>query len=129
VGNSSTIALSPVPRSASQARHLVAEAIGEAGPMCEVAVLLVSELVANSVLHARTPCVVSVDVDDSRARVEVRDEDPRPPVLKEYGPTAVTGRGLHIVEALSDRWGFTTDATGKTVWFEVDRDAAAEEMS
>jgi len=124
----SSLDLRALPSSAAQARRLVSDAIGETGRLCEIAVLLVSELVANAVLHAGTPCFVLVDVDDRRVRVEVRDEDPRLPVVKDYGPTAVTGRGLHIVNTLSDRWGFSADGESKTVWFEVDRDAIHEDV-
>ena len=113
--------LSALPESASRARRHVAAAIEDDPELSEIAVLLVSELVANAVLHAGTPCVVRVDVDDQRVRVEVRDEDPRLPTVKDYGPDAVTGRGLHIVESLSDRWGVDGDERGKTVWFELDR--------
>ena len=104
--------LSALPESASRARRHVAAAIEDDPELSEIAVLLVSELVANAVLHAGTPCVV---------RVEVRDEDPRLPTVKDYGPDAVTGRGLHIIEWLSDRWGVDGDERGKTVWFELDR--------
>jgi len=119
--------LSALPSSAAQARRLVADAIGDDGQLCEIAVLLVSELVANAVLHAGTPCLVLVEHDAERVRVEVRDEDPRLPVMKDYGTTAVTGRGLHIVDRLSDRWGFSGDDVSKTVWFELDRVPAAVE--
>jgi anti-sigma regulatory factor (Ser/Thr protein kinase) len=126
VSSVASLDLSALPESASRARRLVADAIGderEDDELREVAVLLVSELVANAVLHAGTPCVVLVDVNDRRVRVEVRDEDPRLPAMKDYGLDAVTGRGLRIVDSLSDRWGADGDERGKTVWFEIDRDS------
>jgi hypothetical protein len=52
--------------------------------------------------------------------VAVSDESDEPPVLRGYDNTQPTGRGLHFVEALSDRWGYTSMARGKTVWFELD---------
>jgi hypothetical protein len=45
---------------------------------------------------------------------------------KIYGPTSPTGRGLHIVEALADRWGVDKTAEGKTVWFEIDLETEQE---
>jgi hypothetical protein len=37
-------------------------------------------------------------------------------VLQTRGSFAETGRGLHIICALSDQWGFTPSDTGKVVW-------------
>ncbi len=47
----------------------------------------------------------------------VADPSPRPPQPKEPDYLAESGRGLHVIDALSDRWGSTvpTDA-GKVVW-------------
>lgn len=81
---------------------------------------LTSEVVTNAVLHARTSFVVSVTKSPSRIRVAVVDRNVQPVVRKTYGPTSPTGRGLHIVEALADRWGIDKTADGKTVWFEID---------
>lgn len=47
----------------------------------------------------------------------VADEDPRPPISRDPEDFAETGRGLHIIAALSDDWGYAIlgDA-GKVVW-------------
>lgn len=81
---------------------------------------LTSEIVTNAVLHARTSFSVTVTKSATRIRVAVMDRNLQPVTPKTYGPTSPTGRGLHIVEALADRWGIDKSADGKTVWFEID---------
>lgn len=85
---------------------------------------LASEIVTNAILHAKTPFSVTVTGDGDRVRVSVRDGSRALPKKRNYGVDKPTGRGLHIVEALADRWGFHPEEDGKTVWFELDRGAA-----
>jgi len=85
----------------------------------DVALLLVSELVTNVVLHARTPGEVVVALRPPGLRVEVHDGDDRLPVRKDYGPDAGTGRGMTLLAALSSAWGAEPTSAGKVVWFEV----------
>ena len=86
----------------------------------EQALLVVSELVTNAVLHAETPCELQLDVTDGRLRVEVRDSDTRPPVRR-LAPTdgVASGRGLRMMQAMGDGWGVVDDADGKVVWWEL----------
>lgn len=86
--------------------------------MDEVVSLLVSELVTNVVLHARTPCEVVMRGTDV-LRIEVIDHDPRPPIRKDHDPEAASGRGLLLLAGMSSRHGSDRDANGKRVWFEV----------
>lgn len=82
--------------------------------------LLVSELVTNAVLHARSPLRLVLDDHGGCLRVEVSDGSPLPPVTKPFSERAATGRGMRLVELLSDGWGVSqTDQSGKTVWCEV----------
>ena len=83
--------------------------------------VIVSELVTNAVIHARSSCRVEVCVDGSGVRISVHDADPRLPEPQPHEPRRVTGRGLLLVDALSDRWGVTPVPGGKVVWFEIDR--------
>jgi anti-sigma regulatory factor (Ser/Thr protein kinase) len=93
----------------------------------EGVLLCVSELVTNAVMHAATSCEVSVDLDDRRVRVSVRDFAPdRLPIPRELSRTAPAGRGLHILEGCTDRWGVERDTDAKTVWFELELDHAGE---
>ncbi|MGH8928741.1 MAG: ATP-binding protein, partial [Acidimicrobiia bacterium] len=82
---------------------------------------LVSELVTNAVLHARTPFLVKVTVAPDLIRVSVTDGDRTQPLMKQHGLSDPTGRGLRIVDAMADRWGVDPDVDGKTVWFELER--------
>lgn len=82
--------------------------------------LLVSELVANAVLHAGTELDVVLRRAEGRVRVEVHDGDHRLPTRKHYSVTATTGRGLALVEDLARAWGAETTPEGKFVWFELD---------
>ena len=111
--------LPPEPSSAGAARRFVAAALGAGDEVAELAVLLVSELASNAVLHAQTPFEVAVHVDEGRLRVEVSDSDPKMPSLKTYVRESITGRGLHMVAASADRWGFDAQRGGKVVWFEL----------
>ena len=81
---------------------------------------MATELVTNAVMHAQTPCCVTIDVDEARVRVDVCDESATMP---EIGPMpnldATKGRGLALVAQLADRWGCDAVPGGKSVWFEA----------
>lgn len=79
--------------------------------------LMVSELSTNAVKHAQSPFNVTVLTEEDRVRVEVNDEGERAPVPRHPAPTDTTGRGLVIVQALSDEWGVDLHDGDKTVWF------------
>lgn len=81
--------------------------------------LLTSELASNAVLHTQGPFGVEVSVDGDIVRVAVHDGDPTPPTMRDGAATAVTGRGMRIVERVATRWGVDVEQEGKTVWFEV----------
>lgn len=85
---------------------------------------VVSELVTNAILHARTPFSVKVTKRGDSIRVDVSDQSSEVPAPRPYDNSEVTGRGLHIVEAMTDRWGFFSVPGGKTVWFELAREPA-----
>lgn len=116
------ITLLPEPRSAGEARHFVADHTRDVLPdeVTEIAVLLTSELVTNVIVHARTPMRLSVDVEPSAVRVALADEVARAPVCRDSaGTPRLTGRGMHLVESLSNQWGVEPTPVGKTVWFEL----------
>ena len=81
--------------------------------------LLVSELVSNAVLHARTPITVSLALEGDRLRIEVLDGTDDPPEPAAVSVAAPSGRGLMIVDRLADRWGTDTRSKGKVVWCEL----------
>jgi anti-sigma regulatory factor (Ser/Thr protein kinase) len=113
--------LPPEPSSAGAARRFVAAALGAGGEVAELAVLLVSELASNAVLHAQTSFEIVVQLDEAWVRVEVCDESPAMPSLRTYLRESVTGRGLHMVAASADHWGYEAHGDGKVVWFELRR--------
>ncbi|MFF3938003.1 SpoIIE family protein phosphatase [Streptomyces phaeofaciens] len=92
--------------------------------LAEDAILVVSELVTNAVVHAGTDvgllcrleagpegCAVVVEVSDHHPSRAPRDGSPEPPYeIPEYG------RGLRLVAALADAWGVTYRRGAKTVW-------------
>ena len=82
------------------------------------AALLLTEVVANGVIHAGTRMQIDLSVDSDLLRVEVRDDSPYPPVHRvadEHG-----GRGVLILNALASNWGVVGHpGDGKTVWFEL----------
>ena len=85
--------------------------------------LLTGELVSNAVVHGPEAGVVRIEVriDGETVRVGVRDSGGGTPTVGHPEPTAPSGRGLALVEALSSDWGTQTHRDGKTVWFEVAR--------
>lgn len=91
----------------------------------EVAELLTSELVTNALVHTGREAVLTAVVGPRGLRVEVRDfvePDPRPraPSIDD----GTHGRGLVLVETLADEWGVRRHRVGKSVWFELDAEAA-----
>jgi anti-sigma regulatory factor (Ser/Thr protein kinase) len=107
-----------------QARHAAAVAMDSGpplpGPVRADVLLLVSELVSNAVRHGEGPIDLAVGVSTSRVRVEVTDQGDGQPLPPRLPPvTSQSGRGLLIVEAIADTWGFTVKPTGKTVWADV----------
>lgn len=83
----------------------------------EDAVLLVSELVTNSVLHGGPPVVVAVDCDGEALRVRVRDGSTALPARRQAQRVDEGGRGLELVANLSQDWGVDPVEDGKHVWF------------
>jgi len=81
--------------------------------------LVVSELATNAVIHAGTPFSVSVRCDGSAIRISVHDWSRTQPTVREVGPTAQSGRGLRLVDAVSRSWGVEPACEGKTVWAEL----------
>lgn len=116
------LALRPVPASAALARGFVDETLGGWG--CDAFIdatrLLVSELVTNAVLHARTDLILVMRPRRNGIRVEVHDSSPATPVRRHYEDEAMTGRGLSLVQDLAARWGVEQHPDGKAVWFELD---------
>jgi anti-sigma regulatory factor (Ser/Thr protein kinase) len=79
--------------------------------------LVVTELVTNAVVHARTAIELDMCMTADVVRIEVTDygvDRPHIWARKENG-----GRGLPIVDALAQSWGVLDLGSGKTVWCEL----------
>jgi anti-sigma regulatory factor (Ser/Thr protein kinase) len=116
------VCLTSRPESAAIARRLVlarlrAWTLTAVADTCE---LLVSELVGNAVRHTGAQ-TFGLRVTRRRGwiRVEVRDPSRALPCLLPVREMDLSGRGLMLVDKLSDRWGVDLLARGKTAWFEL----------
>jgi anti-sigma regulatory factor (Ser/Thr protein kinase) len=87
--------------------------------------IVVSELLTNALRHARPGSGAGRPRRSIRLGLlqlgpgvlcAVADPSTAAPVLRPPGSLGETGRGLHIVCALSDRWGYISSGTGKVVW-------------
>ncbi|MHB1928148.1 MAG: ATP-binding protein [Acidimicrobiales bacterium] len=92
--------------------------------------LVVTELVANAIESASSEPELVVAWDGAVLHVEVHDDGPGWPRIRDAEGGATSGRGLSIVGAVADRWGARPTDTGKAVWAEIDlrpgRSATAE---
>ncbi|MFG1652228.1 SpoIIE family protein phosphatase [Micromonospora sp. NPDC049275] len=84
------------------------------------AVLCTSELTTNALLHAGTAARVEIDLSPERLLVSVADSGTRGTVTRTRTDTLSSrGRGLGLIEELSDAWGTDPSVRGSTVWFEI----------
>lgn len=106
------------------ARRAVEPWLEEPGdPIAEDVSLATSEMVTNVITHTTGGGELRLwdPKPDVPLRLEVEDCDPQLPTPVQPGDRAVGGRGLRILEHLSDRWGFVRTVLGKFVWAEFDR--------
>jgi len=126
----SHLELSPLLSAASNARAHTRAVLAEWGlaELTETAELVVSEVATNALRESRalrqplpSPIHLWLRAHPLSLVVMVWDANPQPPIRKEVGDDAVSGRGLMIVEALSSRWGWyePQDMGGKCVWCEI----------
>jgi anti-sigma regulatory factor (Ser/Thr protein kinase) len=112
---------SAVPCARLHARHVLREwGLGNLGDSAE---LLVTELITNAVRASReagrVPAVrLWLLSDSAQILILVWDASPHPPVLTGAGDEAERGRGLMLVDAVSEQWGWCSrqDSDGKFVW-------------
>jgi anti-sigma regulatory factor (Ser/Thr protein kinase) len=118
-GWSHQIVLAADPMSAAVARDFVAGHLLEHDlpEMVDDLRLVVSELATNAVAHARTPFRVTLSTINRSVRIEIQDASASVPVRATPDEMAPGGRGLVIVDRLSQEWGTRTDDRGqKSVW-------------
>ncbi|GGS79416.1 ATP-binding protein [Streptomyces cinerochromogenes] len=111
------------PQSAKRARSLVATALSTwgIGDLLDAGTLIVDELVTNAIDHtrSRTVRVVIRRVTRDRVRIGVADTSREVPGAGMPDEDCEGGRGLVLVDALSDRWGYDLHPTWKLVWAEL----------
>ncbi|WP_329169203.1 ATP-binding protein [Streptomyces sp. NBC_01267] len=112
------------PESAATARRLtqcvVLRQWGLSPQTAEYAVLLVSELVGNAVRHTGARAFgLRMLRRRGWLRIEVRDPSRGLPCLMPVQAMDISGRGLFLVDKISDRWGVDLLPRGKTTWFEM----------
>lgn len=110
-------------RGPATARALVAALLRAWGlePLIDTVQLVTSELVTNAVQYApgTETLDLEVSVDDHRVRVSLADESAVRPTLVQLDELQPRGRGLHIVQAVAERWGTLEKDGGKRVWADI----------
>ncbi|MFE7187064.1 ATP-binding protein [Streptomyces erythrochromogenes] len=118
------LALAGVPGLVAKGRDFTRRALRDWGwdetEASEDTLLLVSELLSNASLHAHGCRELVLTADATVLRIEVHDGMATPALRPREPQRGVPGgRGLFIVERLSDCWGTHTYETGKAVWAEI----------
>jgi two-component sensor histidine kinase len=108
----------PQADSVREARLFITEGVKEAGGDADTAALLVSELAANAVLHARTRYEVRLSRTGRSVRVEVVNDQPEM-IARLVAASNEHGRGLGIVNDLATAWGVESGGGHKIIWFEL----------
>ena len=79
-------------------------------------IAVLSELVANSIIHATTELQVSLERWQYMIKIVVADGNDQPPVMRSLDVAVDCGRGMHIVDQYSDLWGYEITDQGKRIW-------------
>jgi anti-sigma regulatory factor (Ser/Thr protein kinase) len=103
----------------AEARGFLGEALVAWGcaHRADDACLLLSELLTNSVRHARGPIGLRLHRTADELTVEISDHSPERPHPRLATDEEESGRGLIIVDTLAESWGVRPNGTGKTTWF------------
>jgi serine/threonine-protein kinase RsbW len=103
------------------ARQFASRVVADAGLSHAVhdVALATGELAANAAEHAASGFEVVVLVAEGSIRIEVSDRSGELPVKPDVDEYAERGRGIALVELVSDRWGVDVTPDGKRVWAEI----------
>jgi anti-sigma regulatory factor (Ser/Thr protein kinase) len=111
--------LLPVSGSSRHARDVTTDAClrWDLQDLIAPASVVVTELVANVVDHARTMMMLGLSLRPRHLSIAVRDGSADPPAAgAPVHPEAKRGRGLLLVSELADSWGHLPSRNGKVVW-------------
>jgi anti-sigma regulatory factor (Ser/Thr protein kinase) len=108
----------PVRGAARHARDIVTDAClrWDLPHLTAATTVVVSELVTNAVVHAGTAMTLQARLRARYLYLAVSDGSHAEPVPRPHHPGTPGGRGLHMVELLSARWGYQRQHDGKVVW-------------
>ena len=112
----------PGPMAAREARRWVEPVLAGSVPagVALDALLVVSELVTNAVVHGAGPVRLRVRCLAGHLRVEVSDDGGGPVGVRDTDPESTGGRGLLVVAHVARDWGVVAgEPGGKTVWAEL----------
>jgi anti-sigma regulatory factor (Ser/Thr protein kinase) len=116
-----SVELDPAPESAATARAFVEQTLRDWGcrELVDDARIVVTELVSNVVRHAGTGLRVDVELDRHTMRIGVADRAGGRVVMSTADPRADPGgRGLRLVDRVSERWGVEQRPDRTLVWAE-----------
>jgi anti-sigma regulatory factor (Ser/Thr protein kinase) len=119
---SATLRLQPQTGAPGQARRHFEQVCSHLPPAVRSdACLVLSEIVTNAVVHARTMITIAIECDGNVVAVAVTDNSSETPQLKDRGDLHEGGRGLLLVDGLATSWGCETssDGAGKVIWFRI----------
>ncbi|MGW5973129.1 ATP-binding protein [Streptomyces sp. NPDC055186] len=109
------------PSTAEIGRKLVRDVLGvwHLDDLADRAALVITELIANASRH--TPCseirLIVGRPSAIRVRLGVVDREPsRLPALSRAGEDDESGRGLLLIDAVADRWGYDLQGSGRRPW-------------
>ena len=116
--------LESAPRAVPYARRYTRRTLAtwKLSQLADDAELVVSELITNAVQAAPAvpqpaPVALLLAGDEDRLAILVWDSSPEPPVRRPHDDDALSGRGLEIIQAITDRCGScVTGCGGKVVW-------------
>ncbi len=108
----------PLRHSARDALHRSADATPDAEWIDDV-LIVVSELVQNVSKHTRTSGELIISMQPEAVLVEVGDGSTTVPRPQHPDPLQAGGRGLRLVDAMSQQWGVRTCSKGKVVWAQM----------
>ncbi|MER6501405.1 SpoIIE family protein phosphatase [Streptomyces sp. NPDC001455] len=111
------------PEALSAARHMIRAAVRAWGARvrADEVELAADELMTNALIHTDGGAIVTIRVltgPERRLRIDVEDRSSALPRRRDAGETGVSGRGLMLVDRLTDLWGVESRGTGKCVWCE-----------
>jgi anti-sigma regulatory factor (Ser/Thr protein kinase) len=119
------LTLPPAVESVGAGRRFVTGVLAEwdLGALSYTATLLTSEVLTNCVLHARTPIVLTIERAGAESvTISVADGSPLVPRRRRHAQDATTGRGLELLDRLSQSWRVQSQGSGKTLTFTVGSD-------